>query len=246
MAYNMLQKQFLIGRRLCGTQTDSRGCSEKRRMAPYGTSFEAAPAVKALSKRNILVVQTAPASGSRSQARLRSPRLNPVGPRVQRAPFRVERAHARTARNKRAAKSMKTNDLAKSLISRPNDFNKLHHPKRNPSFRSAQYSFRFGAFGLRGRQKRNGPRRLAATRAARASKAVGACRNGCSRSALAVVETRESLDLGSRAFFRKRGRLAGSRPKKVAQKSSQVHEIIGARNFVRGARPGRGEPRRSA
>jgi hypothetical protein len=60
MAYDMLQKQFLIGRRLCGTQTDSEGCSEKRQMAPHGTSFEAAPAVKALPKRNILVVQTAP------------------------------------------------------------------------------------------------------------------------------------------------------------------------------------------
>ncbi len=29
---------------------------------------------------------------------------------------------------------MKTNDLAKSLISRPNDFNELRHPKRNPRF----------------------------------------------------------------------------------------------------------------
>ena len=73
-----------------------------------------------------------PASGSRSQARLRSPRFNLVGPRVQTAPFRVERAHARTARNKRAAKSMKTNDLAKSLISRPNDFNELQPPETKP------------------------------------------------------------------------------------------------------------------
>ena len=217
----MLQKKFLIGRRPFGctnrTQTDAPKSEE---VAPYGTCFEASPTVKALSKRNILVVQTAPRPGLAFRPGSDRRARDPVGPRVRRAPFRVEGAHAGTARNKRAAKSMKTNDLAKSLISRPNDFNKLQPPKRNPSFRSAQYSFRFGAFGLRGRQERNG-------HAASPPPAPLPRLGGRPGKPSALVETNGRFGArgrrdpgkpgsGPRGLFEKRGRLAGARPKKVA------------------------------
>lgn len=42
------------------------------------------------------------------------------------------------ARNKKAVKPLKTNSLAKSMISRPNDFNNLRPPARNRSFRFAK------------------------------------------------------------------------------------------------------------
>jgi hypothetical protein len=56
------------------------------------------------------------------------------------------KATPRTPRNEKAVKLLKTNNSAKSPISRPNDFKDLRPPVRNRSFRTRNESFRFSRF----------------------------------------------------------------------------------------------------
>ena len=56
------------------------------------------------------------------------------------------KATPRTPRNEKAVKLLKTNNSAKSPISRPNDFKDLRPPVRNRSFRTRNKLFRFRAF----------------------------------------------------------------------------------------------------
>ena len=61
-------------------------------------------------------------------------------------PSRAESAERRPcarARNKKAVNPLKTNNLAKSVSSRPNDFNTLRPPARNLSFRNAKQFLSF-------------------------------------------------------------------------------------------------------
>jgi hypothetical protein len=67
---------------------------------------------------------------------------------------------SRTGRNKRAANALKTNDLAKWLISPPNDFNGLQPLLRNRSFRLRNEAFRFCRFWPRPGSTRNDRPRL--------------------------------------------------------------------------------------
>ena len=66
----------------------------------------------------------------------------------------------RTGRNETAANALKTNDPAKWLISRPNDFNGLQTPSRNRSLRLRNEGFRFCRFWPRPGSMRNDRPRL--------------------------------------------------------------------------------------
>jgi hypothetical protein len=85
----------------------------------------------------------------------RSPKAEPrcpsrsapkASPAPQIALFGSRERMRRQARNKNAVNPLKTNNLAKSLISRPNDLNDLRSSSRNRSFRLAKDSFRFRCF----------------------------------------------------------------------------------------------------
>ena len=76
--------------------------------------------------------------------------VNPSAPKSRRWASRAKsdegKATPRTPRNEKAVKLLKTNNSAKSPISRPNDFKDLRPPVRNRSFRTRNESFRFRAF----------------------------------------------------------------------------------------------------
>ena len=88
----------------------------------------------------------------------------------------------RTGRNETAANALKTNDPAKWLISRPNDFNGLQTPSRNRSLRLRNEGFRFGRFWPRPGSMRNDRPRLRPA-AANCGRAVIASRAAASAGA---------------------------------------------------------------
>jgi hypothetical protein len=94
--------------------------------------------------------------------RWRSARRGAAAPRVEDSPgFLSEETHAaRKTRNEMAINVLKTNDPAKWLISRPNDFNALRPASRNRWFRLRNERFRFCGFWPPRGSKRNGRSRL--------------------------------------------------------------------------------------
>ena len=146
------------------------------------------------------------------------------------------RGPARKGRNEMAANALKTNDLAKCLISRPNDFKDLRQASRNRWFRLAKDSFRFCCFWPPRSAKRNGRPRLrpAAPMAGEASSPRARQQDAAIERPIRSDRRPVSLDRCADRAADALARLPDE-AKKVAQKSSQSPEIIGARNIVRAA-----------
>ena len=90
-----------------------------------------------------------------AEAETPCPTAPPSRPRPRRARSRASKAWplslskgtlSAAGRNKMAVNPLKTNDPAKSMISRPNDINDLRPASRNLSFRLAKHTVRFLLF----------------------------------------------------------------------------------------------------
>ncbi len=138
-------------------------------------------------------------------------------------------------RNEMAANALKINDLAKCLISRPNDFKDLRQASRNRWFRLAKDSFRFCWFWPPRSAKRNGRAALGGADARRgviaASAPAGRDDPEPDREPSPPPDPWIAAPTGTADAL---SRLPDE-AKKVAQRSSQSPEIIGARNIARAA-----------